>query len=201
MQRTCPHLAPILRRCGAELAHCIRLHIFRAEIWLSAGGGRGKLGLRRYSRAADVNNLRRNESWPTAAATSTRRPRQSGRNISRKSRFSTQDLFGATEWECEQAAGAGTVRKREGGEGGELLQAVRAVSLWVRHRFRTFTKFRIAALYDSCARFSRRICMERFARDLSMIARLKIPQIYLLLNAMTNQFVAPGAATLCQQLI
>lgn len=79
-------------------------------------GERWLLGLRRYSRAADVNNLRRNESWPTAAAaaTSTRRPRQSGRNISRKSRFSTQDLFGATEWECEQAAGAG---HGEGGEG------------------------------------------------------------------------------------
>lgn len=121
MQRTCPHLAPILRRCGAELAHCIRLHNFVAEIWLSGGrGGRGLLGLRRYSRIADVNNLRRNESWPTAAAaaaaaTSTRRPRQSGRNISRKSRFSTQDLFGATEWECEQAAGAGTARKKERG--------------------------------------------------------------------------------------
>lgn len=109
MQRTCPHLAPILRRCGAELAHCIRLHIFVAE------GGGGLLGLRRYSRAADVNNLRRNESWPTAAATSTRRPRQSGRNISRKSRFSTQDLFGATEWECEQAAGAGNGEGEEGG--------------------------------------------------------------------------------------
>lgn len=136
MQRTCPHLAPILPRCGADLAHCIRLHIFVA-VWR---GERGLLGLRRYSRAADVNNLRRNESWPTAAAaaTSTRRPRQSGRNISRKSRFSTQDLFGATEWECEQAAGAGTGGKRRGKL---LLQAVRAVSLWVRHRFRTFTNF------------------------------------------------------------
>lgn len=84
-------------RCGAHLAHCIRLHIFVAEIWLSGRAWGGGMGLRRYSRAADVNNLRRNESWPTAAATaatSTRRPRQSGRNISRKSRFSTQDLFG-----------------------------------------------------------------------------------------------------------
>lgn len=75
------------------------------------------MGLRRYSRAADVNNLRRNESWPTAAAaataaTSTRRPRQSGRNISRKSRFSTQDLFGLPNGNANKQQGLA----RGGGE-------------------------------------------------------------------------------------
>lgn len=164
MQLTCPHLAPILPRCAADLAHCIRLHNFVA----GGRGERGLLGLRRYSRAADVNNLRRNESWPTAtaaaeAATSTRRPRQSGRNISRKSRFSTQDLFGATEWECEQAR----VLQGEVGEEAAAASCAGGFALGsasISH----FHKFRIAALYDSCARFS--IESEEFAwRDLREI--------------------------------
>lgn len=121
MNNKCNELAPILHRSCAAVAQNLRTALGCTFLELSGRGegGRGLLGLRRYSRAADVNNLRRNESWPTAAATSTRRLRQSGRNISRKSRFSTQDLFGATEWECEQAAVAGN---GEGGEGGSCCK-------------------------------------------------------------------------------
>lgn len=135
--------------------------------------------MRRYSRVANVNNLRRNESWPTAAAataaTSTRRPRQSGRNISRKSRFSTQDLFGLPNGNANKQQGqARLAKKGGGGDSGSCCKLCGRFRFGFGIDFAAcrghFHKFRIVYLYDSCAQFS--IESEEFAwRDLPEIYR------------------------------
>lgn len=203
MQRTCPHLAPILRRCGAELAHCIRLHNFVAEFWLSAVR-RGEEGYWDWEDTPELPTLTICAEMNLGQQQQRRQHAVRGKvaeTFQENHDFLLKIFLGLPNGNANKQQGQAMEREGRGRwaaascAGGFALGSA-SISHFHKISNRSFI-WQLCPILDR----ERRICMERFARDLSMIARLKIPQIYLLLNAMTNQFVAPGAATLCQQLI
>lgn len=202
MQRTCPHLAPILPRCGADLAHCIRLHIFVAR-------GRGREG---YCDWEDTPELPTLTICAEMNLGQQQQPQQRQRRqhavrgkvaetFQENHDFLLKIFLGLPNGNASKQQG----RALEARGGGSCC-----CKLCGRFRFGFGIDFALSQIsnrsfiWQLCPILDRerRICMERFARDLSMIWKTKNTTNLFAFKCNDKSICGPGGRhKLFQQLI